>query len=106
MESLSAFLKSYEAPPVPVVRDRRARVLAILELRDSKRRWFVVGAEERDGRYFLVGYEPPCRYSPSDGWFRLPSDFFMRAALASGDSLDVHTNPAGSLAELDLAESC
>lgn len=106
VESLAAFLQTYQEHPCPVEKTRDARVLAVLELRDTRRRWYVVSAEKRDGKHLLVGYEPPCRYAPDDGWFVLPSDFFLRAALATGDSLDVRTDCIGSIAQLDLAEAC
>lgn len=105
MEKLAAFLQSNEGRWAPVSeRSRDSAVVAIIELRETRRRWFVVGAEVHDGRHVLIGYEPRCRYhAPGDGWFALASDFFVRAARATGDQLDVHTIASGTLvADLDV----
>ncbi len=88
-------------------RSRDAPVVAIIELRETRRKWFVVGAEMQEGRHVLVGYEPRCRYhAPGNGWFALASDFFVRAARATGDQLDVHAlTSAVPLADLDVDDA-
>lgn len=105
MEKLAAFLQSNEGRWAPVSeRSREAAVIAIFELRETGRKWFIIGAEMRDGRHVLLGYEPRCRYhTPGDGSFALVSDFFLRAARATGDQLDVHTmTSAMAVADLDV----
>ncbi len=93
METLATFLQSNAGRWAPVPdRSRDAPVVAIIQLRETGRKWFVIGAEVQAGRHVLIGYEPRCRYHTSgDGWFALASDFFVRAARATGDHLDVHT---------------
>jgi hypothetical protein len=108
VEKLAAFLLSNEGRWAPVSeRSRAAAVIAVLELRETGRKWFVIGAEVHEGRRVLVGYEPRCRYhSPGDGWFALASDFFVRAARATGDHLDVHTmNSNVPVADLDVDDA-
>jgi len=108
VEKLAAFLQSNEAQWAPVgERSRDAAVIAVIELRDTGRKWFVIGAEVHDGRHVLIGYEPRCRYhAPGDGWFALTSDFFVRAARATGDHLDVHAmTSAVPVADLDVDDA-
>ena len=108
MEKLAAFLESNEGRWAAVSeRSRDAPVIAVIELRETGRKWFVVGAEVHEGRRVLVGYEPRCRYhAPGDGWFALASDFFVRAARATGDHLDVHTmSTKVNVADVDVDEA-
>jgi hypothetical protein len=105
VEKLAAFLQLNEGRWAPAyARSRDAAVIAIIELRETRRKWFIIGAEVHDGRHVLIGYEPRCRYhAPGDGWFALASDFFIRAAHATGDQLDVHTmTSAMPVADLDV----
>jgi hypothetical protein len=93
VDKLAAFIQSNEGLWGPVSeRSRDAAVIAIIQLRETGRKWFVIGAEMRENRRVLIGYEPRCRYHAlGDGWFALAGDFFVRAAWATGDHLDVHT---------------
>ncbi len=78
--------------PMPSFEERSLAlpVLAVLQLRETARVWYVVGGREADGRLELMGYEPRGRYSaPGDGGFILAADFFDRAAGATGDVLEV-----------------
>jgi hypothetical protein len=81
-------------------------VIAVIELRETRRKWFVTGVEVCGDARVLVGYEPRCRYgSVGDGWFTLSTDFFIDAALVSQDELDVHTMSLRvTVAELDIED--
>jgi hypothetical protein len=83
-----------------------AAVIAVLELRETRRKWFVTGVEVCGDQRLLVGYEPQCRYGSSgDGWFKLDTDFFIDAAVVSQDDLDVHTiSTRVTVAELDIED--
>lgn len=82
-------------------------MIAVISLRETGRKWFVVGADVHNGRRVLIGYEPRCRYhTPRDGWFALSEDFFVRAARATGDQLDFHLpSQAASVADLDVDDA-
>lgn len=77
-------------------RSFRLPVRAVLQLRETERVWFVVGSREVHGSVELMGYAPTGRYgSPGDGWFVLATDFFDRAAGATGDVLQVFIPEVG-----------
>ena len=63
VEKLAAFLESNEGRWAPVTeRSRETGAIAVIELRETGRKWFIIGAEVHEGRHVLIGYEPRCRY--------------------------------------------
>lgn len=108
MEKLTAFLHSNEGRWAPVIeRSRETAVIAVISLRETGRKWFIVGADVQEGRRVLIGYEPRCRFhAPGDGWFALSDEFFVRAARATGDQLDFQPlSPAVAVADLDVDDA-
>jgi hypothetical protein len=107
VEKLVALLGQDDAPSrVDAERSPDTAVIAVIELRETRRKWFITGVEVCGDEHMLVGYEPRCRYgSAGDGWFVLGTDFFTDAALVSQDELDVHTMSSRvTLAELDIED--
>jgi hypothetical protein len=107
VEKLAALLRLDDARSTHIAeRSYEAAVVAVIELRETRRRWFVVGVEVCGNQRMLVGYEPRCRYgSVGDGWFTLGADFFVKAARVTGDELDVHTMSSHvTVAELDVED--
>jgi hypothetical protein len=105
VEKLVALLSQDDARWAPDgERSPETAVIAVLELRETRRKWFVTGVEARGDQRMLIGYEPRCRYgSAGDGWFVLCADFFIDAALVSQDDLDVQTMSSRvTVAELDI----
>jgi hypothetical protein len=80
-----------------------AAVQAVITLRETGRTWYVMETRLHEGQLEVMGYEPRCQHhSPGDGWFVLPTGFFIRASEATGDELEVRiAGTVHSLADAD-----